>query len=165
MKALAMEFRDGIPGMCIQVDTTKFLGRIFWPQTMPGEGQDIAKRFKAIQRQHPAEAGGPDTWDEPREYKLTPDDMKHWLLAMAQIVQGKLGVFVTGSDTDIPPRGFILQLPGKLPNDPLCDGRKEGTGKPGDDRPTKYIHDVAVPKDYGVDHEAIEAGEFAGAGK
>lgn len=155
-KALAMEFRDGIPGMCVQLDLATFTGRIFWPQSLDGEGEEIKKRMAAVYKAHPVELGKPPTFDPPAEFKLDADGMKAWLYNMRRIVDQKLGKFVAGSDEDLPSLAEVKGLPGKLPRDPFFEGRQDGTGEVGDDRPQRWKDDVRVPKDYEFDHEAAE---------
>lgn len=148
-RRLAQEFPDGIPGECVQLNTETFVGRIFSPMTMAGEGELMAAKLRSIYKANTAVLGPPPSFRDPVEYHLDADGMKHWLWAISQMIVTKVARFVAGSDTDLPTIAQIRKLPGKLPNDPFNQGRQDGTGREGDDRPQRYRDSEKVPAGYG----------------
>ena len=149
MRGLAMEFRDGIPGQCVQVDIEAFVGRVFYPQSLD---KDLRRRVQAIYKAHPATLGPVPDFGDPREFKLGPDDMKEWLYAMSRMVETGLAVCVAGSG-EMPTVAEVLKMPGKIEADPHFQGQKGGEGK---GEPERYRNEVRLPKNYGVDHNATE---------
>lgn len=145
-KQLARVVRT-IPGMFIQVDTEKWIGRIFDPLKETEEGREIFAKITQVYKQYESEFGlGRVGLVDAREFVFNDaNELKEWMYRMRQAVDSKNASAV---GDEMPSIRDIEKAPGGILNNLGSDVDTKPKEDPNDNRPIKYRNVVKVPPNY-----------------
>lgn len=115
MKALSRV--SVIPGICVELDTDKAIGRVFDPLRETEEGRRKWAEISAVVREYQFEFGNATQLMETQEYsELSQDDIKTWMFEMRKVVDAGYARMI--SEAKLPSSVEIrTKVPGKRVRD------------------------------------------------
>jgi hypothetical protein len=115
----ALSSVEFIPGICVELDTSKKQGRTFDPLRETDEGRRIWRTVKSILVDQKQDFGsGHEPWQTAVHERLDADAIKLWLWHMVQLVESGLARVVSGSDR-LPSVDDVRAMPGRRRKDPM----------------------------------------------